>query len=199
MLITVRGVKGLIRAVVPVLVDDPRTSPCGHILWLHWERQVWRHPEAEGWGGPHWCPLLRARRRAHRVMCCLHHRGQQVGNYDNRKHSMLTCYSLIKCILFFFLLPPLRSLVANLAAANCYKKDKHLDLEENWKLVEKAKVYYIAVSSHWKLLCVVPVTSVVYGDFIFVTTRGPTEQFLDIRVQFLLKTLLHVIHYSPWR
>uniref|UniRef100_A0A3Q1FY97 Adenosine kinase n=1 Tax=Acanthochromis polyacanthus TaxID=80966 RepID=A0A3Q1FY97_9TELE len=37
-----------------------------------------------------------------------------------------------------------RSLVANLAAANCYKKDKHLDLEENWKLVEKAKVYYIA-------------------------------------------------------
>lgn len=37
-----------------------------------------------------------------------------------------------------------RSLVANLAAANCYKKDKHLDLEENWKLVEKAKVFYIA-------------------------------------------------------
>uniref|UniRef100_A0A673MHT5 Adenosine kinase n=1 Tax=Sinocyclocheilus rhinocerous TaxID=307959 RepID=A0A673MHT5_9TELE len=37
-----------------------------------------------------------------------------------------------------------RSLVANLAAANCYKKEKHLDLEENWKLVEKAEVYYIA-------------------------------------------------------
>uniref|UniRef100_A0A8C6WSG8 Adenosine kinase n=1 Tax=Neogobius melanostomus TaxID=47308 RepID=A0A8C6WSG8_9GOBI len=37
-----------------------------------------------------------------------------------------------------------RSLVANLAAANCYKKDKHLDLKENWKLVEKANVYYIA-------------------------------------------------------
>ncbi|XP_016298400.1 adenosine kinase-like isoform X3 [Sinocyclocheilus anshuiensis] len=37
-----------------------------------------------------------------------------------------------------------RSLVANLAAANCYKKEKHLDLEENWKLVEKAHVYYIA-------------------------------------------------------
>ncbi|RXN27820.1 adenosine kinase-like isoform X1 [Labeo rohita] len=37
-----------------------------------------------------------------------------------------------------------RSLVANLAAANCYKKEKHLDLEENWKLVEKAQVYYIA-------------------------------------------------------
>ncbi|CAJ1067542.1 adenosine kinase isoform X2 [Xyrichtys novacula] len=37
-----------------------------------------------------------------------------------------------------------RSLVANLAAANCYKKEKHLDLEENWELVKKAKVYYIA-------------------------------------------------------
>ncbi|XP_030059069.1 adenosine kinase isoform X1 [Microcaecilia unicolor] len=37
-----------------------------------------------------------------------------------------------------------RSLIANLAAANCYDKEKHLDLEENWKLVEKAKVYYIA-------------------------------------------------------
>uniref|UniRef100_H3DGK2 Adenosine kinase n=1 Tax=Tetraodon nigroviridis TaxID=99883 RepID=H3DGK2_TETNG len=37
-----------------------------------------------------------------------------------------------------------RSLVANLAAANCYKKEKHLDLEDNWKLVEKARVYYIA-------------------------------------------------------
>ncbi|KAL4641094.1 adenosine kinase-like isoform X1 [Arapaima gigas] len=37
-----------------------------------------------------------------------------------------------------------RSLVANLAAANCYKKEKHLDLEENWALVEKAKIYYIA-------------------------------------------------------
>lgn len=50
-------------------------------------------------------------------------------------------------ILPLLLSPPLRSLVANLAAANCYKKEKHLDLEENWKLVEKAKVYYIAVSN----------------------------------------------------
>lgn len=39
-----------------------------------------------------------------------------------------------------------RSLVANLAAANCYKKEKHLDLVSNWELVKKAKVYYIAVS-----------------------------------------------------
>ncbi|XP_059802834.1 adenosine kinase-like isoform X3 [Hypanus sabinus] len=37
-----------------------------------------------------------------------------------------------------------RSLVANLAAANCYKREKHLDLKENWQLVEKARVYYIA-------------------------------------------------------
>ncbi|XP_036911864.1 adenosine kinase isoform X3 [Sturnira hondurensis] len=37
-----------------------------------------------------------------------------------------------------------RSLVANLAAANCYKKEKHLDIEKNWMLVEKARVYYIA-------------------------------------------------------
>ncbi|KAM4598926.1 adenosine kinase isoform 3-T3 [Fundulus diaphanus] len=46
------------------------------------------------------------------------------------------------CLIILF--PPPRSLVANLAAANCYKKDKHLDLDENWELVEKAKVYYIA-------------------------------------------------------
>ncbi|KAE8591455.1 hypothetical protein XENTR_v10018455 [Xenopus tropicalis] len=37
-----------------------------------------------------------------------------------------------------------RSLVAHLAAANCYDKTKHLDLKENWELVQKAKVYYIA-------------------------------------------------------
>ncbi|XP_031699239.1 adenosine kinase-like isoform X2 [Anarrhichthys ocellatus] len=37
-----------------------------------------------------------------------------------------------------------RSLVANLAAANCYKKENHLDLDSNWELVKKAKVYYIA-------------------------------------------------------
>lgn len=70
---------------------------------------------------------------------------------DNRWVFLVTTsgYELI-CLTFHLLLfvfLPLRSLVANLAAANCYKKDKHLDLEENWKLVEKAKVYYIAVSS----------------------------------------------------
>lgn len=36
-----------------------------------------------------------------------------------------------------------RSLCANLAAANLYKKS-HLDQKENWALVEKAKYYYIA-------------------------------------------------------
>nr|XP_032801453.1 adenosine kinase isoform X2 [Petromyzon marinus] len=37
-----------------------------------------------------------------------------------------------------------RSLVANLAAANGYVKEQHLDLPENWALVQKARVYYIA-------------------------------------------------------
>ncbi|KAI4365604.1 hypothetical protein MLD38_021572 [Melastoma candidum] len=36
-----------------------------------------------------------------------------------------------------------RSLIANLAAANCYKSD-HLKKPENWALVEKAQFYYIA-------------------------------------------------------
>ncbi|XP_065856426.1 adenosine kinase 2-like isoform X2 [Euphorbia lathyris] len=36
-----------------------------------------------------------------------------------------------------------RSLVANLAAANCYKSE-HLKRPENWALVEKAKYFYIA-------------------------------------------------------
>ncbi|RZC91084.1 hypothetical protein C5167_028909 [Papaver somniferum] len=36
-----------------------------------------------------------------------------------------------------------RSLIANLAAANCYKSE-HLQKPENWALVEKAKYYYIA-------------------------------------------------------
>lgn len=36
-----------------------------------------------------------------------------------------------------------RSLVANLAAANCYNVE-HLKKPENWALVEKAKYYYIA-------------------------------------------------------
>lgn len=55
-------------------------------------------------------------------------------------------------VVTYLLFSLLRSLVANLAAANCYKKDKHLDLEENWKLVEKAKVCYIAVSSGYQTL-----------------------------------------------
>ncbi|KAL6141955.1 hypothetical protein ACLB2K_060240 [Fragaria x ananassa] len=36
-----------------------------------------------------------------------------------------------------------RSLIANLAAANCYKVE-HLKRPENWALVEKAKYFYIA-------------------------------------------------------
>ncbi|KAB5544131.1 hypothetical protein DKX38_012243 [Salix brachista] len=37
----------------------------------------------------------------------------------------------------------LRSLIANLSAANCYKSE-HLKRPENWALVEKAKYFYIA-------------------------------------------------------
>lgn len=36
-----------------------------------------------------------------------------------------------------------RSLVAYLAAANCFSKD-HIDKEENWSLAEKASYYYLA-------------------------------------------------------
>lgn len=37
-----------------------------------------------------------------------------------------------------------RSLVANLAAANCYSKDEHLKTAPIWALVEKAKIFYSA-------------------------------------------------------
>lgn len=68
-------------------------------------------------------------------------------NRYDRQQSFIQVPSVHNPTTFPF--PPLRSLVANLAAANCYKRDKHLDLEDNWKLVEKAKVYYIAVSDTW--------------------------------------------------
>lgn len=71
---------------------------------------------------------------------------------------------------------PLRSLVANLAAANCYKKDKHLELEENWKLVEKANVYYIAVSrSNHTPAFIVKVNSCAVTLYVnpWEQTRGP--------------------------
>ena len=48
------------------------------------------------------------------------------------------------CILTFSLLY-YRSLCANLAAANCFTEE-HLDDAENWKLVEKAQFFYVAVS-----------------------------------------------------
>lgn len=46
-------------------------------------------------------------------------------------------------VLFVFLV---RSLVAYLAAANLFAKD-HLEVSENRALLEKAKVFYTAVSS----------------------------------------------------
>lgn len=123
-------------------VDDPRTSQCGHLLWLHRQRQVWGDPEAEGRGGAHPGTILRAGRRTHWNMRSLPYRHQQVGSHVS------ICW-ILNCVMYFTSVdfPSPRSLVANLAAANCYKKDKHLDLEENWELVEKANVYYIAVST----------------------------------------------------
>lgn len=41
----------------------------------------------------------------------------------------------------------LRSLVANLAAANLYSKTDHLEKPENWEFVEKAEYIYISVST----------------------------------------------------
>lgn len=45
-----------------------------------------------------------------------------------------------------------RSLVANLAAANCFTKD-HLDEPRHWQLVTDAKFYYIAVSLSYNSMC----------------------------------------------
>lgn len=47
----------------------------------------------------------------------------------------------------FYCYLPFRSLVANLAAANCYSKTGHLDKPENWEFVEKAEFIYISVST----------------------------------------------------
>ena len=41
-----------------------------------------------------------------------------------------------------------RSLVANLAAANFYSKDKHLVKPEIWSLVEEAQYIYSSVSTN---------------------------------------------------
>lgn len=82
-------------------------------------------------------------RQAHVLLASLAITGMTISS------RLLRCRSPICSQSHCFSIFPLRSLVANLAAANCYKKDKHLDLEENWKLVEKAKVYYIAVSNSW--------------------------------------------------
>lgn len=71
------------------------------------------------------------------------------------KHA---CDAMFRCVNFTSdsaskLVCVFRSLVANLAAANCYNKENHLDVEKNWSLVEKAQVYYIAVSA-WDTISV---------------------------------------------
>lgn len=55
------------------------------------------------------------------------------------------CHLVMMVVQFCYYLP-LRSLVANLAAANFYSKTDHLEKPENWKFVEKAEYIYISVS-----------------------------------------------------
>lgn len=61
--------------------------------------------------------------------------GVHVSYLETEAHPTGTCACLIT--------EKVRSLVANLGAANHYKKD-HLDLPENWALVEKARFCYIS-------------------------------------------------------
>uniref|UniRef100_A0A667I5D7 Adenosine kinase n=1 Tax=Lynx canadensis TaxID=61383 RepID=A0A667I5D7_LYNCA len=74
-----------------------------------------------------------------------------------------------------------RSLVANLAAANCYKKEKHLDMEKNWTLVQKASVYYIAIHH-------VPTTAQFEVTALF---RHPDGFFLTVSPESVLKVANH--------
>lgn len=58
---------------------------------------------------------------------------------------MLYFSLLMVLVVLIILFDYYRSLVANLAAANCFTKD-HLDETQHWEMVTKAKYYYIAVS-----------------------------------------------------
>ena len=61
--------------------------------------------------------------------------GVRVNYLETTEHPTGTCACLIT--------DKVRSLVANLGAANHYKKD-HLELPENWALVERARFCYIS-------------------------------------------------------
>ena len=52
---------------------------------------------------------------------------------------------LVCCYYIWHIVTIYRSLVANLAAANCFTKN-HLDESQHWEMVTTAKYYYIAVS-----------------------------------------------------
>lgn len=58
----------------------------------------------------------------------------------NKEHSTGTCAVVIT--------GSKRSLVANLAAANHFKKT-HFDVKENWDIVEKADYFYIGVNFYF--------------------------------------------------
>ena len=61
------------------------------------------------------------------------------GIQENRRKNPMVVYNIL------FSSHHCRSLVANLAAANCYSKTEHLDKEENWALVQNAQFIYIGV------------------------------------------------------
>ncbi|XP_072679764.1 adenosine kinase isoform X2 [Canis lupus baileyi] len=77
-----------------------------------------------------------------------------------------------------------RSLVANLAAANCYKKEKHLDMDKNWTLVEKARVYYIAVLQSYH-------PSVLRADLLKPFSFLTQGFFLTVSPESVLKVANH--------
>lgn len=56
---------------------------------------------------------------------------------DKFGNSVSKIYVFCCCCRFF---------VVNFVVVNCYKKEKYFDMEKNWMLVEKVRVYYIAVS-----------------------------------------------------
>lgn len=85
---TVTAMSDRVTFCPPSAVDDPRAAQRGHVLRLHRQRQFRIDPEGEGRGGPRRRPLLRAGRGAHRDVCRLHHRRQQVGRSGTAEHQL---------------------------------------------------------------------------------------------------------------
>lgn len=101
-------------------------------------------------------------------------------------HSLARASLSLIVISVWLVLCVCRSLVANLAAANCYNKEKHLDDDSNWSLVEKARVYYIAVSaSHWPS-CVFECANERIERFISICNLGKKLVVLKLASKVLI-------------